>query len=401
MSSSQQNIQQTSTQQGSQPSEQNQGVHLKEGEGGSLSAKTSGIGIYSDYSITDPNYQPQSPILSMSPEARTAFLAQFDLARFNGNPIRELAVPFLKHLETIAGVRLAFFPVRERASTTLTGSGVDTSAGVTEKESQVASLPVLSPTATPITTARSIDPTGSVSSTNAPVAASPPASEMFTPSYLRTTNNFIVQATSAVYALRSSVPIKEDHWESSFTPFKAGAITTGPLLFANISQLPSEANRMGHVHPMKPCMHLMLFTPYTASPLCIVERHLGEKKRILRVFNGKLDIFGKIECTQAFAVGAKKVTITGPDQEFPLFTIKAAKTDLLSGVRGKMTGPFEYYIKQGKKKVGYYTTRYSVSERAYSDIVPLDVFFPVNETNWSTRIMLIVAGLYTDFLFSD
>lgn len=371
--------------------QQETGVPLREGEGGSLSSKALGISVKSDFSIAARNYQPQKPILNMMPEELTAFRAQADLVLFDDMLISEGSVDFLHYLQTLPGVRIAFYPVVRATNDSLAGPPTtDPHTGATTN--------VISPTNT-------IDPMASVRGTNSSVPASVhPSSRisMATPRTLRTSNNFIIQGTSAIFGLVNSQEFPDSHWEAtSPVIFKGGSITTGPLLFINCSQLPSTENRNGQAHPLKPCMHLIIFSPASAVPILVIERYLQEKSKMLRVFNGALEIFGKIECMTVLPMAKKRVTIYGPDQETPIFFIKPAKTSLLSTFKKAEATGVDYVIKRGKMKIGYFTSRYAASESHYSDILPIDLFFPKQEIKWSHRMMLIAAVLYKEFLFDE
>lgn len=396
---SSQNLQSQQSQQSQlQTQQQGQGAHLREGDGGSLSAGTTGISVTADYSITDPRYQPQEQILGMTSEAKTAFQAQYDLVRFDGCIVPERAVSFLQELVKLAGVRIAFYPVRERASTIPT-IAQSNDPNMTNSGTAAGAMSPISYNAQSGGVSGYNDGQSALGANQSFTHSS--LAPMFLPHTVRTTNNFLIQGTSAIFSLLCP-EIPPNHWENAPIPFRPGTVGTGQLQFINCSQLPSEANRLGRIHPPKPCMHLFLFSPCSATPIAVVERYLREKNRVLRVFNGDLEFFGRIECTQSFPMGAKKVTITGPDQVTPIFFIKAVKTaGLLTALSRKTNTIFEYSIRKGKTTVGYYTTRYSASEKVFADIPPLDLFFPKEDTDWPQRIMLIVAGLYMDYLLAD
>lgn len=379
----------TATQQSQLPPFQtDQGVPLREGEGGTLSSKTLGIAVKSDFMINDRNYQPQQQILNMTPEELTAFRAQADLVLFDNMLISESSVDFLRYLQTLSGVRIAYYPIRERMSDSFAGPPADAFTGQPGG--------ITSPT-------NANDPTSSMRATNTSVSTGPhpPHISMATLRTIRTSNNFIVQGTSAIFALQNSQEIPENHWDNP-TLFKGGSIKTGPLLFINCSQLPSADNRLGHAQPLKPCMHLMIFSPASAVPILVIERCLQEKTKMLRVFNGALEIFGKIECPPFIPMASKKrVVIYGPDQETPIFFIKAAKSGVLANFRKAEPTGIDYVIKRGKTKIGYFTSRYASAEENFADFLPVDLFFPKQEIKWSHRMMLIAAVLYKEYLFDE
>jgi hypothetical protein len=387
------------------------------------------VAVTSQYAITDPNYQPQERILNMTPMARQVFLAQYDLTRFDERSIGMSTQALLDGIMSFEGIRVAFIPVpKENLSNVGPGGDVMSSSSVASSSSFAGTGAGMGAESIG---QQSRSHTGSASPTNLQQQqqqvlpqqqqqqqVSPQQQQMLPqqqqmqqlqsfPHTIRTTKNFVVNATSLVLPIRFlGGPFPPEVVPSNLQKKDVVPISDSPL-FLNVSQLPSADNQAGRNHPLKPCMHLFLFCSDSPTPVIIVERYLREKSRILRVFNGNLELFGKIEATSTMRWMAKnRVVITGPDQESVLFVIKPAKTSFV----GQSSS--DYLIKKGTRRVGWITSKFaeklsgpsttSLTTTSSADLQPHDLYFPRPEgTNWTHRAMLIVATLYMDYLLGD
>lgn len=382
-------------------------------------------------SVTEQHYQPQERILNMTMEEQEVFKAQYVITQFDGRAVRDTLLPVLSTLEKLDGVRVTYFPVSKEtlggtsgeATTTrieqvapekenekdewlqqhpqtsppqqtLSGSGGATK-DVPQQQQQQQEVSTLSSQRKQSKNQPQSGGSGAGGSAGSGAGAGKTV-PLISPPILRTAKNFLITPTSAVTTL--SISSTTVNWETgTAAQIKFEDLKEGDLLFANISQLPSKDNRDNLNSPIKPCMHLFIFSKEDSKPVLVVERYLREKSRMLRVFNGNLDHFGSIECRPGFG-GLTPVThIIGADLESTLFTIKPAKTFGF--------GPSnDYVIKQRKKKVGMITSKFATTNRTSADrddSVPYDLFFPKDDTKWSHRAMLIVTTLYMDYLFGD
>lgn len=366
-----------------------------------VSEAASTVAASLQFVITHPQYQPQERILNMDVDAKRAFMQQYQITRFQDKPVKDDPVYFLKeYLQKAPGVRVGFFPVPKHSFTTGPGGDVpisDTSSGKGKRDDK-SNIPISGAPA----------PAAPLKDEKQEVVLGPisPYGTNSTPPTVHTTNNFVVHATSVVRRMEVHDSLGDNPWDNAL--LTKDKVTSGEILFANISQLPSSDNKIGKSTPKKPCMHLMIFCPLSHSPIAIVERYLSAKKeRSLRVFNptsnGTMEAFGNIMCIQAILSNKIRLIITGPDNEERIYIIKTKKSAYFLG-----SSDHEFLILKGKTKVGLITPKFFLEDKdekvgatttdTSTSLLPAsyDLFFPAAAT-WPERVMLMVATLYIDY----
>jgi len=299
----------------------------------------SSVKEWTEQAITDADYEPQQKIQIMTMTQKKAFLSYYNLLGINNRRVGNDPYPTINELDNVEGVRIVHWSIGKEKDATL-------------------------------------------SSDKPPLKDSPAA--LYTKSLLHTDQGISINATSTVHGLRFQTPLDTD--------FATKELKTAPsdvlrVMFSNAIQIPAEPNRPPVV---KPCVHLLIFGESFNGPLLVVERYIKDKGRGVKVFNFKLEQMGKIECTTQRL--KRKITITGPDMETPLWTIKS--TGLFGG------DDLVILTSPAKKKVGLITPRF-VTDPPTAESSGHDVFFPVGIARWSDRAMMMIVGLYMDYLWTD
>jgi len=224
---------------------------------------------------------------------------------------------------------------------------------------------------------------------------------------LVTDMNLEIEPTSQVWGIDVPEDVTPNFWENKSARIM-GPVNLGRLLTLNVSQIPSAANRALTSNIDKPTRHLFIFGETSRSPVLIVERDLKPVRKCIRVFSKDLNVLCKIEGFTSLL--RKKIIITGPDEETPIYTVKQKGLLNLKNFPGLKDSQDETnYIVFGayKKPMGCITSRYiapstlpvPVTEGA-SLPMAYDVFFPQNAM-WANKAALMVTALYFDYLWSE